>query len=88
MQPIQERELARRLARVLFSDLLAYAGDDVRIGLEKDDLFDRLGGEIERARVFYLGRVDPAVPDREKIFGHTLIDYLVVRNKNVQTHIW
>ncbi len=88
MEPVREPELARRLARVLFSDIIAYAGDEVRIGLEKDDLFDRLAGEIERARVFYVSRVDPELSDVDKIFNYAMVDVLVARNKHVQTHIW
>ena len=41
-QRVRDVERARRLARVLLSDVVAYAGEQVRIGLEKDDLFERL----------------------------------------------
>jgi len=79
---------AQRMARVLFSDIVAYAGDQVRIGLEKDDLFDRLGGDIEQARVFYQSRVDESLADRERIFNWALVDVLVAGNRKVATHIW
>ncbi len=76
------------MARVLCSDITAYAGDQIRIGLEKDDLFDRLGAEIERARAYYRDKVDPTLPDREKIFAHAVVDVLVYGNRRVHTHIW
>jgi hypothetical protein len=79
---------AQRMARVLFSDIVAYAGDQVRIGLEKDDLFDRLRSDIEQARVFYQSRVDESLPDRERIFNWALVDVLVAGNRKVATHIW
>ena len=44
MDRLKDPERARRLARVLVSDIVAYAGDEVRIGLEKDDLFDKMRG--------------------------------------------
>lgn len=79
---------ARRLARVLISDIAAYAGDQVRIGLEKDDLFDRLAGEIEHARRYYLWHVDETVAEREQLFDFALVDVLVYGHRRVQTHIW
>ena len=79
---------ARRLARVLVSDLAAYAGDQVRIGLEKDDLFERLAGEIARARAYYLWHVDEAIAERVRLFEFALVDVLVYGHRRVQTHIW
>jgi hypothetical protein len=88
MDPVTTPERARRLARVLISDVAVYAGDQVRIGLEKDDLFERLGPELERARVFYLHHVDACVADRLRLFDFALVDVLVYGNRRVQTHIW
>ncbi len=79
---------ARRLARVLVSDLAMYAGDQVRIGLEKDDLFQRLAAEIARARAFYLWHVDEAIAERGRLFDFALVDVLVYGHRRVQTHIW
>ena len=51
--------------------------------------FEPLGqDEIERARVFYLQRVDPALPDAERIFNWALVDVLIYGNRRVATHIW
>ncbi len=81
-------ERARRIARVLISDIVAYAGDQVRIGLEKDDLFDRLAWELEQARVWYLQRIDPELADAERILDWAIVDVLVAGSRKVQTHIW
>ena len=88
MELVRDPARARRLARVLFSDIVAYAGDQLRIGLEKDDLFERLGAEIERARVWYFTNVDPELPERERIFNWALVDVLVASQKRVATGIW
>jgi hypothetical protein len=88
MDPVTTPERARRLARVLVSDVAAYAGDQVRIGLEKDDLFERLASDIGRARVFFLHHVDACVAERARLFDHALVDVLVYGNRRVQTHIW
>jgi hypothetical protein len=85
---ITDPERARRLARVLFSDIVAYAADEVRIGLEKDDLFDRLHAEIERAREYYRRRVAPELPESERIFDFALVDVLVANQRKVSTSIW
>ena len=73
---------------MLISDLAAYAGDQVRIGLEKDDLFERLAPEITRARVFYFHHVDACVAERARLFEFALVDVLVYGHRRVQTHIW
>ena len=88
MSRIADPKRARRMARVLISDLATYDPVQVRIGLEKDDLFDRLGAEIERARAYYRDKVDPTLSDREKIFAHAVVDVLVYGNRRVHTHIW
>lgn len=88
MASITEPERANLMARVLFSDLVVYGGDQIRIGLEKDDLLDRFAGEIDRARVFYEHNVAASVPDRERIFLHALVDVLIYGNRRVVTHIW
>jgi hypothetical protein len=76
------------MARVLVSDLVCYDPEQVRVGLEKDDLFERLGPEIERARVFYEKNVDASVPERARIFDHAIVDVLVYGNRRVSSHIW
>ena len=88
MERLSDPERARRMARVLFSDMVAYAGDQIRIGLEKDDLFTRLKREIEQVWVFYERNVDPALPGAERIFNFALVDVLIARNRRVSTSIW
>lgn len=88
MDRVLTSERARRLARVLVSDVAAYAGDQVRIGLEKDDLFERLQAEIAQARTYYLWHVDEAVTERARLFDFALVDVLVYGHRRVQTHIW
>jgi hypothetical protein len=88
MDRVVTPERARRLARVLVSDVAAYAGDQVRIGLEKDDLFERLAPDIARARAFYFFHVDPCVAERARLFEFALVDVLVYGHRRVQTHIW
>jgi hypothetical protein len=85
---IRERVRAERLARVLISDLVAEWGEQIRIGLEKDDLFARVGPQIERARVFYRARVDACIADRERIFDFAVVDVMLARNRAVRPYVW
>lgn len=88
IRPIRDQERARRLARVLVSDVVTYAGDQVRIGLEKDDLFERLASELEQVRVYYWSKVDAELSGAARILDFAIVDVLVAGNRKVQTHIW
>lgn len=88
MVRVTDPKRARRLARVLVSDIVAYAGDRVRIGLEKDDIFTRLQPDIERARAYYDQQVEPNLSDKATIFDFALVDVLIAGNRKVNTHIW
>ncbi len=88
MSRLSDPNRVKRLARVLISDIVAYARDEVRIGIEKDDLFDRLRPEIDRAHDYYVRQLDPAMSGSERIFNHAVVDVLVVSQRRVQSSIW
>ena len=79
---------AQRLARALVSDLMVYQPEKVRIGIEHDDLFERLGEEIGRARRHFDERVDPELGVKFDQFNRALVDVLVYRSSAVRSHIW
>jgi len=85
---IADPQRAGRLARVLISDIVMEFGEQIRTGLEKDDLFERLGPEIERARVFYRARVADDLERREQIFDWAVVDGLLARNRRVRPYVW
>ena len=88
MKRVSDPVRARRIARVLISDIVAYAGDEVRLGLEKDDIFTRLEPDLSRARAYYEERVERDVPNASRIFNHAIVDVLIYANRRVQTSIW
>ena len=88
MTPLVDPERAVRLARVVLSDVAIYAGDELRLGIEKDDLFDRLAPQLEQAADYYFRRVDPSVADRERIFNHAVVDVLVCRHGRRASGAW
>jgi hypothetical protein len=85
---ICDRARAGRLARVLVSDLVAEWGEEIRTGIEKDDLFKRMGPQLERARVFYRARVDPSVADRDRLFDFAVVDVMLAQNRAVRRYVW
>ena len=88
MKKVVDPVRARRVARVLISDIVAYAGEDVRLGLEKDDIFSRLAPDLDRARAYYAEHVDSQLEQADRIFNHAIVDVLIFANRRVQTSIW
>jgi len=47
MATTEEFEKARRLARAIASDISIYYGEKIQRGLENDNLFDEIAGELQ-----------------------------------------
>ncbi len=77
-----------RLARAVVSDVMLYHPDEVRRGIESDDLFDRLADELADARAWFESQVDPGVAESTRAFDLALVDVLVYRNAHVPSPIW
>lgn len=88
MEKVVEPARAERLARALLSDLLTYHPEQVRAGIENDDLFKRLSEELKRARAFFEERVDTEVARKTNAFDRAVVDILVYGSKSVSSHIW
>ena len=88
LEPIRDPIRAERLARALVSDLMIYDPDKVRVGIGRDDLFERLADEIARARKHFQERVDPELAGKQNLFDRALVDVLVYRSRNVPSRIW
>jgi hypothetical protein len=66
-------EQARRVARLLVSEIRLNREADVMEGRAQGDLGTRLGDEIERARRQYLMRVAEALPGRDALFDEEVV---------------
>lgn len=66
-------EQARRVARLLVSEIRLNREADVMEGRAQGDLGTRLGDEIERARRQYLMRVADALPGRDALFDEEVV---------------
>ena len=88
MSAIHEPERATRLARAILSDVMLYHAEQVRRGIEADDLFERLSAELEEARVYFESRVEADVARASNAWNLALVDVLVFRSRNVRSRIW
>lgn len=88
MSLIDDPERATRLARAIVSDVGLYNRDAVREGLARDDLFERLDKEIQRARAYWAERVTPRLSRDSAIFEHALVDVLVYRSRGLASRPW
>jgi hypothetical protein len=85
---IHEPERATRLARAILSDVMLYHAEQVRRGIEADDLFERLAAELEEARVYFESRVESDVARASNAWNRALVDVLVFRSRGVRSRIW
>lgn len=69
-------DAARRYARLLVLEIKMYHEEAVAAGRRERDLANRLGGEIERARVLYERRVPASVRAQSNYFHDELVQTL------------
>lgn len=79
---------AKRLARLIVSDIITYNQDKIVEGLEQDTLFDLLKEDIEVGRTYYEKNIDPAVAERADYFNHALVDILIKGRGDIPSKIW
>lgn len=85
---IADPERAVRLARAILSDVVLYNAEAVRLGIEQDDVFDRLKAELVEAHDYFETRVDEAILQKSNAWGRALVDVLVFRSGHVHSRIW
>jgi len=69
-------EEARRLARLLVTEIKLYNEEQVDMGRQHRDLYSRLREDIERSRQIYSDRIDAAVRDKKDYFHEALVRIL------------
>jgi len=72
----QAHEGARRLARLLVSEIRLYNEEQVEEGRRHNDIYSRLRDDIDRSRQMYEERVDPAVLGTADYFREELVRIL------------
>ena len=87
MALIETEEAARRLARAIASDLSLYNEEKIVQGVQGDNLFDVLSGEIQEGRALFKSRVSPDLYSKN-FYDRAIIDILVRSKGHVQSKLW
>jgi response regulator RpfG family c-di-GMP phosphodiesterase len=84
--PIEPREYdeARRLARLILSDIVIYNAAKVEQGIRDNTFFDVLRDEIEEGRQYYDSRVPFRVRQDTEIFNETLQQFVNMKREELQ----
>ncbi|MFQ5882113.1 MAG: hypothetical protein ACE5I9_06540 [Candidatus Methylomirabilales bacterium] len=86
--PADPHERAKRLARLIVSDIILYNQAKIDEGIKNDTLFELLADDIEVARRYYEKNVDPAVAGEANYFNLALVDILVKGRQGTPSKIW
>jgi len=86
--PKSPQERARRLARLIVSDLILYNQEKIVEGIRNDTLFELLEPELREARAYYEKSVEPEVRAETDYFNQAVVDILVKGRGSVESKIW
>jgi predicted Zn finger-like uncharacterized protein len=81
-EPLEYDE-ARRLARLILSDIIIYNADKVEEGVREGTFFDLLEAEIEDGRDYYESRVPFKVKQRTEFFHETLHQFVDMKREEM-----
>ena len=84
--PIESREYdeARRLARLILSDIIIYHAAKVETGIRDNNFFDILRDEIDEGRQYYDSRVPFRVRRDTEIFTETLQQFVEMKREELE----
>jgi len=89
MRDLQDpHEKAKRLARLIVSDLILYNQQKIMEGIRDDTLFELLEEEIQKGREYYERNVDPLVLSETNYFNEILVDMLLKGKGNIPSKLW
>jgi response regulator RpfG family c-di-GMP phosphodiesterase len=84
--PVESREVdeARRLARLILSDIIIYHAAKVERGIRENNFFELLRDEIAEGRQYYESRVPKRVLRDSEIFTETLQQFVQMKREELQ----
>lgn len=88
MSQIKHIDAALRLARTIASDVFLYNKDKVAQGLQNDNLFELLEGELAEGRELYESRVAPEIREQYNLLERALVDAMPANTRDVPTRLW
>jgi CheY-like chemotaxis protein/DNA-directed RNA polymerase subunit RPC12/RpoP len=80
----REYDEARRLARLILSDIIIYHVDKVEQGIRDDNFFEVLRDEIDEGRQYYDSRVPVAVRRDTDIYTETLQQFVQMKREELE----
>jgi Response regulator containing a CheY-like receiver domain and a GGDEF domain len=83
--PVEPKEYdeARRLARLILSDIVIYHPEKVEAGIRDDNFFEVLKNEIGEGRSYYDSRVPHRVRQDTEIFSETLQQFVRMKREEI-----
>lgn len=79
-----EHEEARRLARLILSDIIIYNTAKVDQGIRDGSFFDLLEREITEGRQYFDSRVEMRVRQNSEIFNETLQQFVLMKREELE----
>jgi CheY-like chemotaxis protein len=80
----REYDEARRLARLILSDIIIYHAPKVEQGIRDNNFFDVLKSEIEEGRQYYDSRVPVRVRRDTEIYTETLQQFVQMKREELE----
>jgi response regulator RpfG family c-di-GMP phosphodiesterase len=80
----REYDEARRLARLILSDIIIYHASKVEQGIRDDNFFEVLKSEIEEGRQYYDSRVPMRVRRDSEIYTETLQQFVQMKREELE----
>ncbi len=87
MKLITDRDLARRLARTIISDITIYNAKKIKEGLRNDNLFNMLEKEIEQGRRVYESKVSPEIYEAYTFYELAVVDVMLMQSADSESRI-
>jgi hypothetical protein len=88
VEKIDNIKKATRLARAIASDISIYNTDAIVDGLNNDNLFTSLSGELEEGRKLFREKVNEEIVNNTNIFEKAIIDIIIASRGHLKTPIW
>jgi len=88
MEKTTNLKVATRLARAIASDISIYYGEKIKRGLENDNLFDEIRGEIKEGVNLFQHKVAHEIVNNTNVFEEAIIDIIVASRAHIRTPIF
>jgi len=88
MNLISDRDVAKKFAQKIVSEIVFYNQDKAVEGIINDNFFDLLHNEIEEGRNIYLSRVSSNLSNVENLYDLAIVEIIMEHGRNIRSKIW